>query len=295
VFPIFLLMKSYTKQIDDVIIHQLENPQTNENKELFLYLWKRKKPSSGYNRAYSAEFPDGTKVNIEYNFLREIVKIEFFPADDHRHFYVMIQRGTILQEREFQSQRPVSLYSRLSKYKKFFAYLIDEQVLKTIGGCYDIPISSQHPYGTSDFNVLQFKQKILKFKPKKLIERIQQYLKQKEIKEKEIKGLKKILHRLPADLFDALVIMFLFHLFYLGKISAIIFSLYSIFYSIMSGFIDMYWRRRNPLFIKTILFSLPGLMIFWFHYQLKEWGIEEPAHLYLNVLYFLVKKKLGLT
>jgi len=287
-------MKSYTgiKNLDNVMINsdiELEN-----NKEYLLNLWKRKKPAQGYNRAYTAEFPDGTKVNIEYNFVREVVKIEFFPSDDTRHFYVMIQRGTILQEREFQSNRPVSLFSRLNKYKKYFGYMYDEQVLKTVGGCYEIPLESKHPYATRDFHHLQFK-KIIKFKPKLFRERIAEYLKQKEQRQNQYRGIKKILYRLPSDIFDGLMILSLFYLFYLGKMSSINFSLTSIFYSVMSGFIDIYWRRRNPLITKALLFSLPGLVIFWFHYQLIEWGIDEPAYKYLNVLFSLLKEKIGLT
>ncbi|GIX40913.1 MAG: hypothetical protein KatS3mg129_0646 [Leptospiraceae bacterium] len=295
-------MKSYErlKYLDDVTIEHpslnLKNNTLNdEEKEILLYLWKRRKPSPGYNRSYYAEFPDGTKVIIEYNFVREIIKIELFPVDEHRHYYVMIQRGTILQEREFQSNRPVSLYSRIGKYKKFFSYLFDEQVLKTIGGCYEIPLKSKHPYGTSDFNTLQFKQRFNKFKPKKFWIRLKEYLEQKEKKQKQYKGFKKLLYRLPADLFDTFIIIYLFRLFYTGEITAIAFSLYSIFYSLLAGFIDIYWRRRNPIVIKTLLLSLPGIIIFWFRYQLDLWGIQEPAHHYLHVLYYLLKQKLGIT
>ncbi len=286
-------MKSYPriKNLDNVII---KSENELENREYLLNLWKRKKPATGYNRAYTAEFPDGTKVNIEYNFVREVVKIEFFPSDDTRHFYVMIQRGTILQEREFQSNRPVSLFSRLNKYKKYFSFIYDEQVLKTIGGCYDIPLESKHPYATRDFHLLQFK-KIIQFKPKLFRERIAEYLKQKEQKQNQYKGIRKILYRLPSDVLDSLMVLFLFYLFYLGKLSSINFSLTTIFYSIFSGFLDIYWRRRNPLITKTILFSIPGLVIFWFHYQLLEWGIDEPAYKYLNVLFNLLKEKIGLT
>lgn len=281
------MVTSYkSKNIDNV---ELNFHELDENQ--LYYLWKKVKPSPGYNRAYTAEFPDGTKFVIEYNFIREAVKIEYYPFDDYRYYYTIIQRGTILQEREFQSNRPISLFSKINKYKNYFAYLVDEQVLKTIGGCYNIPAKSKHPQSTSDFDVLQFRKRVLNLKPENFIKKIQEYLKQKEIKQKQLKGIEKLLYRLPGDFFDIIVQIILFYLFYIGKISSIAFSFYSIFYSIFCGILDIYWRRRNPLLIKTFLFIIPGLVIFWFYYQLKEWGIDEPAYQYLHLLVQLLQER----
>ncbi len=273
------------------VLNTISTPSLDVPRDLLIHIWKRKKPQTGYNRAYSAEFPDGTKVNIEYNFLKEVVKIEFYPIGDNRSFYIVIQRGTILQERDFISNRPVPLYSRLSKYKKFFSYLYDEQVLKTIGGCYDIPLKSSHPYATSDFSTLQWKKVIKKLRPEKIIDKIKEYLKQKEIKQKNLKGIKKILYRIPGDFFDSIIFYIILYLFYIGKIPAIEFSFISVFYGILTGYVDMYWRRRKPLIIKSILFSVPGFIIFWFRYQLLEWNIEEPVYIYLNTLFHLLKNR----
>ncbi len=273
------------KNVDNV---EVDVSELDEH--LLYFLWKKTKPSLGYNRAYAAELPDGTKFIIEYNFIREAVKIEYYPFDDYKYYYTIIQRGTILQERESQSNRPISLYSKIQKYKNYFGYLIDEQVLKTIGGCYNIPTKSKHPQGTSDFDILQFKQRFLNLKPKNFIKRIQEYLKQKELKQSQLKGIDKIIYRLPGEFFDLSVQTLLFYMFYIGKISSIAFSFYSIFYSIFSGILDIYWRRRNPMLIKTFLFFLPGTIIFWFSYQLKEWGIDEPTNQYLYLLVQLLRK-----
>lgn len=261
---------------------QMDFYKYDEN--LLLYLWKKTKPSPGYNRAYIAILADKSKFIIEYNFVREIVKIEYYPSNDYKYYYAIIQRGTILQEREFPSHRPISLFSKINNFRNFFSYLPDEQVLKTIGGCYNIPTKSLHPQSISEFDIVQLKKRIYNFKPKNFLKSIKRYLEQKEIKQSQLKGIYKILYRLPDDVFDILVQIVLFYQFYTGKLTSLAFSFYSIFYGIFSGVVDIYWRRRNPLIIKTLFSIIPGLIIFWFYYQLKEWGIEEPSNRYLYLL-----------
>ncbi|MCS7205887.1 MAG: hypothetical protein NZ853_09325 [Leptospiraceae bacterium] len=255
-------------------------------KDFYYQLWKRKKPSKSYHRAYEAILTDGTKFELEYNFIKEIVKIEYFPSNEQKHYIILIQRGSILQERDFQTQRPVSLFSKITTYRNYFSYLYDEQVLKAIGGCYDIPTISLHPQASSDFKDLQFPKKKL-FSKKKFIDFIKRYTAEKEEKQKNLKGLKKALYRMPGDLFDGFVIFVLFYFFLMGELTSFLFSFLSIFYSILSGFFDIYIRRRNPLLVKTLILLFPGILIFWFQYQLYEWGIQKPAYLYMDVLVLL--------
>ncbi|MFN3605294.1 MAG: hypothetical protein ACK4UJ_11355 [Leptonema sp. (in: bacteria)] len=270
----------------------LLNKQTLDiPKEAYLHLWKRKKSSEGYHRSYFARFSDGTDCTIEYNFLREVVKIEIHFFDDPRDFCVMIQRGSIIKEREVQSNRPVSLYNRMQKYKKFFNYLIDDQILKTIGGNYGISEKSLHPNATNDFNLLQLNKNVF-IKPKKILERMKEYLHQKEIRQKGLKGIQKFYNRILGDIFDILVLILFFYYFVIGKFSSFGFVFLSFFYGLLSGFLDVFFRRRKPLMLKTSLFFLLGILIFWFQYQLYEWNIYEPANEKLWLLNEILKEKM---
>ncbi len=213
-----------TKQLLSAHLHSID----------YYGLWKRKKPSEHYNRAYSAEFPDGAKVIIEYNFLREIVKLEYFhdpQTQDFRTYYAIIQRGNILQERELNSQRPISLYSRIQKYRKYFSYLWDEQVLKTIGGVYDIPVKSEHPLATTDFQILQLKKKVNHIKIKNFLYYINRFLKKREEFYHSLSKTQRFFYRIIGDIFDILVILVFSYYFYAGKITSFMFSFFSIFYS----------------------------------------------------------------
>lgn len=260
--------------------------------ELLFQLWKRRKPSENYHRSYYATLPDGTICTIDYNFLREVVKIELHIPEDSRDYSIMIQRGSILKEREIQSNRPVSMYSRIQKYKKFFSYLLDEQVLKTIGGCYGIPEKSLHPNATSSFSVLQLRKKFF-YRPKRLLNRIQEYLKNKEIYQQNLKGVKRITNRILGDVFDIFVVLFFYYLFLKGKISLFGFSFFCFFFSIFTGFLDILLRRRKPLLIKSFMFFLLGSFVFWFQYQLYEWNIHEPIDVNqkLWLMYLILKHK----
>lgn len=264
-------------------------------KEFLFQLWKRKKPSENYHRSYYATFPDGAICTIEYNFLREVVKIEFHFPEDSRDYSIMIQRGSILKEREIQSNRPVSLYNRIQKYKKFFSYLIDEQVLKTIGGSYGIPEKSLHPNATSNFSILQLRKKIF-YKPKRFLNRIKEYLKHKEIYQQNLKGFDRFTNRILGDLFDIIIVLFFYYLFLIGKISSFGFSFFCFFFSIFTGFLDIIVRRRKPLLFKSFLFFWLGGFIFWFQYQLYEWNIYEPIDINQKLwfMYLIFKHKTDL-
>ncbi len=284
-------MSSLTsKQLKEKI---LEDIPINLSKEFLFHLWKKKKPSENYHRSYYAKFPDGTDCTIEYNFLREVVKIELHFIEDSRDYCILIQRGSIVKEREIQSNRPVSLFKRMQKYKDYFSYLVDEQILKTIGGNYNISEKSNHPQATSDFSFLQLNKKIF-IKPKRIFDQIKIYFYQKEKKQKQLKGLQKFYNRMLGDLFDLFVVILFFYFFWIGKLSSYALSFLCILYSIMSGFFDSFIRRRNPLLLKSLLFFFAGVLIIWFQYQLFEWGIYEPANEKLWILYDFFKQKFGI-
>lgn len=268
----------------------------NENtipEDSLVFLWRRKKPSAGYHRAYSGIMPDGTRIELEYNFIREIVKIEFFPVNEENHYLLVIQRGHILQQTDSFHQKDYTLPRKIAKYKHYFSYLVDEQILKSISGCCQIPEKSQHPQATSDFRILQYvlTRKNEKF-PQRFLSYIRSRIRKNEERQKQLKGIQKLLYRLPADFFDMFVVFLMLHYFMLGKLYSFYFSFLSIFYGIASGFLDIYWRRRNPYFPKTLLLIFPGILVFWFQYQLYTWHIYEPVHKYLDLFQYLLREKL---
>lgn len=234
-------------------------------------LWKVN-PSrlEGYVRNYSTVTPEGDEMEIDFNYVRQMVKITIRPErEPGREFYAVIKSGTILQERELASRRPIDLTSRLVNMKGYFRFLNDENVLKAIGGNYDLPTEPE--WGSSR---MRDSFKLVDTRPKNLYEKIRRYLEEKHRRENDNSPFwKKFLRRVPAETMDMglgvfLILAYLFHWISLTELAG-----FSGAMGIFLGAIDWVWRRRSPFLPKVVLMLATSMMAVYIQIQYRVWGI----------------------
>ena len=233
--------------------------------------WKiRPSQADGYIRNYHIEFSDGDKISIDYNYSRQMVRINLQLADENgREYLAIIKSGTILQEREIASKRPVNIHSRVAHFLPYFRALPDPGLLKAIGGNYDIPIEPITPQGFKsgriDFHLF----------PRRagLFTRLRNYLEKKREIERKGSVFRRFFRRLPAELADislgmVLLIAYLHQMVNIGELAAGLG-----FLGVFSGALDWVWRQRSPFVPKVaLLLAMSGSAVF-FQVQYRVWGI----------------------
>jgi hypothetical protein len=228
----------------------------------------------GYNKTYVGEFPDGSKIELDYNFARELVRIEYHPeGDSERIFIALIKKGVLLQERDFSTNRPCDLYRRIQPLAKYFQYFPDNHVLRSLDGIYGLPLQSILPEVTQVRDFFRWKN----IRHRSVRDVLRSYLKAKRIEERKARPFhRRLIRRLPADLFDLGMGMIPVSLFFRRELSPETLAFILGTLGFVTGGLDAIWRQRNPLIIKVLFFLLPASAIMWLKVQLEEWAIFEP-------------------
>ncbi len=225
----------------------------------------------GYNKTYIGEFPDGSRVELDYNFARELVRIEYH--EDERTYIAVIKKGVLLQERDFATNRVVDLHRRMRPLAKYFQYFPDNHVLRSLDGIYDLPAQSLIPESTRTRDFLRWQN----IRQKTFKDLLRDYLRAKRLDEnKQRPWYRRFLRRLPADMFDLGMALIPISMFFKRELSpeALAFVLGMLGFA--TGGLDAFWRQRSPLILKGLLFLLPASAIFWLKLQLEQWAIFDP-------------------
>ncbi|KAB2934189.1 MAG: hypothetical protein F9K24_03970 [Leptonema illini] len=228
----------------------------------------------GYNKTYVGEFPDGSSVELDYNFARELVRIEYHPSEDGERIYIaVVKKGVLLQERDFATNRVVDLHRRMRPLAKFFQYFPDNHVLRSLDGIYGLPTQSAIPESTRTRDLFTWQN----IRHKTVKDLLRDYLRAKRIDENKKRPYhRRLLRRLPADLFDLGMALIPVSLFFKRELSpeGLAFALGTL--GFLTGGMDAIWRQRNPLVFKALFFLFPASAILWLKIQLEQWAIFDP-------------------
>jgi hypothetical protein len=234
-------------------------------------LW-RARPSTidGYQRCYYSETQHGDRIEIDFNYARQMARILVaLESDRGREYISVIKSGTIIQERELASKRSLDLTSRMAVFAKAFAALPDANVLRVIGGNYGLPILPHLP----DLRGDQWRE----LRPLTHVWRPLQYvrrrLKARREREAGRSFWQSLVHRLPAELGDlalggALVWAYLNQWLNLTELAG-----YAGALGVFSGALDWVWRQRDPFLPKVL--ALMGVSAFavYTQVQYRMWAI----------------------
>lgn len=232
-------------------------------------LWKgRPSRIHGYTRCYESLTEEGDEIQVDFNFARQMVRIELTLAAEHgRKYAATVKSGTIIQERDLNTNQTLDLTSRFWPLRNQFRYLPDETLLRALGGAFGTPLAPELPRR-------RFERQTYVFRKLNLRERLRNYLKRrKEIEEEPAPFSRRLLRRLPAELRDLALIPVCLFLYAASVISLEELAFLAGFAGLMTGAVDWVLRQRSPFLPKVIFFLVTsGLAIFRL-VEYRQWAI----------------------
>ena len=243
-----------------------------ENREQARFWKVSSSKIDGYIRNYFIESEEGDELELDFNFSRSLVRISYRPERERgREYIAVIKNGTILQERENISRRPVDLTFRISPHLPLFRMLQEPMVLRALGGVYGIPTEPDRSARPAPFEYQVKLNLIKKFRP---LERIRNHLeKKREIENRKMGWFGRFIHRLPAEAGD-MTLGAILVLFYLGGyLDLTRFAGYAGALGIMMGAWDWVWRQRDPFLPKVFLMLATSGTAVYYQIQHRLWGI----------------------
>ena len=227
---------------------------------------------AGYIDKFWIETLHGDQLGVDFNRLQKIVRISIKPAWQKQKEYIsVIKAGRILQERENspeENKAPANLAAIIETFAPYFAKLEGTGLFKIIGGNYNFP---KQTGSVSDDGFPIVRKFLFQQSP---LQRLQEYLLNKYSSENKIKSpFRRFIHRLPQECFDMAlgsVLIFALATSYLDLAEI---AFFSGSLGIISGFWDMFWRRRSPFLFKIVYFMGIGVAIVYLQVQYRMWGI----------------------
>lgn len=238
------------------------------------YMWKTS-PSKkeGYIRNYSTVTPEGDEIEVDFNFAREMARVSVrLEEENGREYYAVIKSGTILQERDVALRRPVDMSSRLKGVRPYFLFLQDRALLSALGGNFGLPEEPLYPEPGESYRLpetfLQGR------KRRNLFQWILDHLKKKrEIENQDHRFWKKMLRRVPDELFDISLGALLVGAFFNQFLSITELAGYLGALGIFTGAWDWVWRQRSPFLPKVALMLAISAAAVYIQVQNRLWGI----------------------
>lgn len=234
---------------------------------IFRRWWKKETPPArGYTKSYSATTPSGDILQADLNFHEKKVRLTLEIAGENGKIYIAtVKDGEVIQEKDLSSGRMVPIYAKLAPYQEVFSCLPDADLLNTLGGLYGI---SKQPLGHVEERAPRPWETSSRYdhifginREKTFWQRL--FSRNREYKEPWIVRVKQRFWSEFQDLClgacSAIGIYYAYVDFYLLGFSLAVFGL-------LFGGLDWMLRKRNPLFVKVLLFMSLGSYFYYVGY-----------------------------
>ena len=220
--------------------------------------WKRRSSEiRGYERTMYTALDNGDYLRVDYNLGEKTVRIYAeVIEDDGASYYSVIKNGAISVEKN-NAGKSTNVAERLKERADEFSTLPNKEILVLINKNYGIS------KGPSDKKSI---------KERLLIER--EEIKRKYFGSEGAQSVRSIIyHQIGikrvrfVDIFDITVgILISVAFFYLDKNSLLTAGAVATIWGIILGFLDIFIRERDPVFLKMLLFLLSGTGIYIYSY-----------------------------
>ena len=251
-----------------------EEPPVLDYDPGLVYMWKVK-PSEqeGYYRTYYMDTPEGDHLEVDFNNVRNMVRISLKPEREAgREYVAIIKSGTIIRERDVTSARPMDLTSRILPLIEKFGFIREDQVLRAIGGNYGIPLSP------TAINLPRiYRETSLDPRNLRLLDKLRNYIDEKRKEEAKPRTLaQRFFRRLPAEFIDLSLGFMLFGAYYWQYLNLTELAGFVGFLGIMSGAVDWIWRQRDPFLPKVLSLLALSFGAVCYQMQYRLWGLFLP-------------------
>ena len=221
--------------------------------------WKRR-PSeiSGYQRTLYINTDEGDYIRVDYNTKDKRVRLYLEDGEEGGNpYFAVVSNGTITTERNVTTGRSCSLSGKLKKRAGVISTISNKDVLRLINNNYGISENYSGLNGQS-------------LKRREEIEKIRgRYFK----KGNELPGSAGTLTGTKAkfrflDMIDIAVgILICVGVFFI-KNSFIHVGVISALFGVSIGVMDIFFREREPILTKILLFIIPGFAFYIYGYYL---------------------------
>ena len=240
--------------------------KTRRAVELGEIFWKRR-PSEirGYHRTLYVTTEDGDYLRVDYNIKEKRVRLYIEDVEEGGNpYYSVIANGKVVVERNATTGRVNNLYEKFNKRTEIFSSIPNNEVLWLINKNYGIAGS------TSEVDSSERKRS-REIERKKELERTRQkYFKPEEYPHYSIRPKEEIKERKirMVDFFDFFIGALLCISLYIYDRNFVIVGILSAFIGIVIGFVDIFFRKRIPLFMKMIFFIIVGVASYIYGYYI---------------------------
>lgn len=202
---------------------------------------------------------EGDYLRVDYNMKERSVRLYIEPAaEPGKAYFSLINSGRVTAERDYISGKNISAAAKFHPKSRYFSTITDAGVLQLINHNYGIAINPQSlrpAAGSSD-----------------IIEETREKYFNKDgdsaIISRKNKG-KRVLLKMPIRWFDFLDLvngLIIMALSLLVSNSFIVVGLVSACWGIILGAIDIFWREREPIFTKIVVFLFVGIALMIYGY-----------------------------
>lgn len=222
--------------------------------------WKRR-PSEirGYNRAIYANTENGDYIRVDYNLKDGRVRLYLEDGEEGGNpYYSVISDGRITAERNVTTGRSYNLSEKFSRRADILSTLPNTEVIKLINKNYGVG------EGIKDAQQRQLERQRELEETRKRYFREHPYIHLREEQGPVVqRGLGKIQLCDFVDVFIGLTICFLVYLYgnsliAVGIVSAVI--------GVLVGILDIFFRVREPLIVKNLIFIIAGVASYIYGY-----------------------------
>jgi hypothetical protein len=222
--------------------------------------WKRR-PSEirGYNRALYVNAEGGDYIRVDYNLKDGRVRIYIEDGEEGGNpYYAVISDGRITAERNVTTGRSYNLSEKFNKRAQILSTIPNNEVIKLINKNYGIGEELK------DVKERQLARQRELEETRKRYFREHPYIQIKDEREPVVeKGLEKV--RL-SDFFDVLIGLIICILVYLYGNSFIAVGIVSAVIGVLVGILDIFFRVREPLLVKNLIFIIAGVVSYIYGY-----------------------------
>jgi hypothetical protein len=217
------------------------------------FIWKRR-PSEirGYHRTLYINLDNGDYLRVDYNLQDKKVRIYVEDSGEGGNAYFsIIKNGVITLEKSVASGRAAGFSDKFISRSEVFSTIPNAEVIKVIGGNYKIGDLSEVKK-SSDIEVIKKKY-------------FRHEIDQKSNKEPSFSGISGNIKFI--DFVDVVIGVFgSLLIFIFLNFNFMVTGVITAFYGLILGFIDIFFRERNPLILKILFFIFGGIFIYIYGY-----------------------------
>jgi len=225
-------------------------------------------PSPGFQRSFTAETPLGDIIQADLNFHDKLLKLTLEISRERGKTYTAsIKNGSILKEKDITSGRNLPLYNKIYPYKDLISCIPDTDFLEAVSGAYDIykpNFPEQFEYGRVDSISTKYDH-IFGIKRETYLQKFFREWKENRIRIKKAKGplWQRIKRRSLGELHDLILGTSLSTAIYYHYFDYVILGLMLGTMGVVTGGMDWWLRKRDPLLTKVLLFLIAGSYFFY--------------------------------